>query len=607
MNKPRQAELLIHSKLFIGLINNNEIELGGPGKDQWLVHSFRFSPDSVGFSELPDTAFATPARYLQEIHFRLSRLDTASQQFGVFILNPLLETNRFNLLIILNHLGQLRSERGCALVSDSGNFPLGYLLPLGREAGDADYLTLLSAFNANLDEALLAQIFLEQVDRVVVPNLKMNQITHNGFYHDVEGPLCWVAARAIETLRHLQQGIEAPRTPTDIRKLRDAMPFTAFMPHHAGDVLFFCLAFNITDTRITRLAVNKSYSAIVADTSPRLAILGIQSEAINRSNQFRQGQATKETEYFDGICEQLPSGSFYYYCRPSRNYNLSDFHLIDHFAFAIGRHCCDASQLLINAKTAPAWHQPTGPDSPIRVLLHFAGGWPLKIYPGPMQEELIDRLYAHGYDITVLADEEWVHQKCQFVTFQGYEEFKALLESQHLLIGMDSFPCHYAAHILGTPTLCLFASTKPANSNARHTAIYKDLERGLTCRPCYAINTCPIDGSTACKNFVSPDVVLTEAENMLKRLASEMVIESALKDDANLRDDCLESTVRRSTRTLRINTSRSAVKIRLAVLLLPLYRYTATLYSEFTRAIRREGLASAVWRSVRFIYRRLSR
>ncbi len=112
MNKPSRADLLIRSKLCIGLINNSEIELRGSAKNQWSIHSFRISPDSVCFSELPDTAFSTPARYLQEIYYRLAGLDTATQHVGIFIFNTLLETNRFNLLIILNQLGQLRQRVG---------------------------------------------------------------------------------------------------------------------------------------------------------------------------------------------------------------------------------------------------------------------------------------------------------------------------------------------------------------------------------------------------------------------------------------------------------------------------------------------------------------
>lgn len=596
--------LLTSSRVHIGLVSGSKIVLAGPPNDNWFAHSFAIASDTVGFYELPDAAFATPARYLEEVFFRLSLLATPDDNARIFVFNPLLETNRFNILLILNCLGKLDAEQRYAVLSDADNFPVGYLLPTKLNVSDLGYLRLFSTFDARLDRTLMELVFLSPVSEAIVRWLKVKQITHNGFYGNVAEPLCWIASRAIDTMRNLVRTAEASGCQDDIRRQRDATNFVAVMPHHAGDVLFFCLAYNHTKTEITGIAVNRIYADIVRDISPQLAITEIHSPAINRHNEFRQGKATSEIEYFNCICEFLPAGGFYYYGRPSRNYNLSERHLLDQFAFALGRHSYQPSHLLFNAMHMPEMSGTVGSECPIKVLLHFAGGWPLKVYPEAMQERLIDLLYAREFDVTVLADTERTHQKCRFVTFLDYYRFKKLIASQHLLVGMDSFPCHYSTYVRGMPTLCLFSSTKPANSNARRTGYYRDLEVGLSCRPCYAINKCPLDGSIACKNFVSPEVVVQEIEGLLATIPNASACYTTLPDDVELKDDCFspEAAIAISNGT-RIDLSRSSAGILIACVVHPFFSLSTTLCDEFFSAVKREGIVSALRRSIRFIYR----
>jgi len=599
-----QTAQLTSSCLHVGLVNNSRIVLAGLPRDNWFVHSFVIATGSVGFFELPDAAFATPARYLQEISFRLSLLATGNNNARIFVFNPLLETNRFNILLILSCLGRLSVEQGYAVLSDANNFPVGYLLPATFNRSDHNYLRLLSTFDASLDRALMELVFFSPVAQVTVKWLNLKQITHNGFYRDVAEPLCWVASRAVDSMHELVRAKDVSSCQDNIRQQRDAMGFVAVMPHHAGDVLFFCLAYNHTKTNISGIAVNRTYADIVRDISPQLAITEISSSAINRHEEFRQGKATSEIDYFRSIIEFLPTGCFYYYCRPSRNYNLSERHLLDQFAFALGRHSCKQADLLFNARPMPKIRWTASSAFPVRILLHFAGGWPLKVYPDVMQEELIDLLHARGFDITVLADTERLHPKCRFTAFRDYDRFKRLVESQHFLVGMDSFPCHYGVHVHGMPALCLFSSTKPANSNARRIGYYKDIEAGLSCRPCYAINRCPLDGSMSCKNFVKPEVVVQEIGDLLDAMPHASGCHTETMNGIGPKDECIPPEVASAvSKIMRIDLSWSNTRILIAGVLHPFFCLSTTLCDEFCNAVKREGVVPAVRRSIRFIRR----
>jgi hypothetical protein len=263
--------------------------------------------------------------------------------------------------------------------------------------------------------------------------------------------------------------------------------------------------------------VGHAYQAIVEDNAPTLAVLPIGAPSDSRGEKFRQGRFFSSEASFDGIKEYLPQDGFYYYCHHSRDANVAAFHLIDQFAFALGEQCYVEQDLLTRSKQSPPrLFQPELPaNEDVHLLLHFDGGWPLKIYPKPLQDRLISLLHAKAYKITVLAADHYENAKCSVTTFKSYTQFKALLQTQHLMVGMDSFPAHYAAHVLGLPTLCLFASTRPENADAPAAQNYLLLEQGLRCRPCNGFAHCPLYGGTDCRNFVHPETVADSIESML--------------------------------------------------------------------------------------------
>lgn len=582
----------------LGIISDSRYLVTDPGRE-WALHSFTISPNALSFSKLFHSAFATPARYIQEIFLRLGTLDEGAGLGAKFVFNPLFNSSRLDILLVLAALKDVSPFDGITLFTDKDDMPAGYLLPPWLDTEDARFLTLLSTVDGEVDATLCRLLFQTEVRCLQVPRLTLARAQHNGFIYEENRDIYrWVAERAIALLR--------------TKPSRSGISFTAVMPHHAGDVLFFTLAFNRVRPPIDRIAVNRAYRDIVDDNATGLAVLPIEVPLINRSDEFRQGKVTTEGSYFHSIKDELPEDSFYVYCRPSRDYNVSLFHLIDHFAFALGKHFCASKYMVANNMPNIALFQPETPaGAPARILLHFDGGWPLKVYPKPQQERLIDLLRTKGYAVTVLAGGDRDYLNCTVTTFQGYVQFKTLLQTQHLIVGMDSFPTHYAAHVLGLPTLCLFASTRPENSDAPSASNYIRLEEGLPCRPCYGIARCPKFGGSSCRNFVSPETVAETVQLMLETVRKENTIrQQAVQTNHSAADELckpMPDDVPSSVKRISLNYIR--LKVALACAILPFHRYISLLYlphllyREFSAAIKIEGFFLACLRTLRFLNR----
>jgi hypothetical protein len=579
----------------LGVISDSRYLITDPGRE-WFLHSFTISPDALSFSKIFHSAFATPARYVQEIFLRLCTLDESEGRGAKFVFNPLFDSSRLDILLVLAALKEAPPFDGITLLTDKDGLPAGYLLPPWLDTEDARFLTLLSTVDGDVDATLCRLLFQIETRCLQVPRLSLARAQHNGFIYEENRDIYrWVAERAIALLR--------------TKPSRNEIPFTAIMPHHAGDVLFFTLAFNLVHPPINRIAVNRAYLDIVKDNAPGLAVLPIVAPLINRSDKFQQGKVTPEGLYFHSIKNELPEDSFYNYCRPSRDYNVSLFHLIDHFAFALGKRFYASKYLVANNMPSITLFQPETPiDAPLKVLLHFDGGWPLKVYPKPQQEQLIELLRTKGYTVTVLTGSDRTYSNCEVTTFHGYAQFKALLQTQHLMVGMDSFPAHYAAHVLGLPTLCLFACTRPENSDAPSASNYIRLEEGLPCRPCYGIARCPMYGGSSCRNFVSPETVAETVQLMLETVRKENAIRQVVKTIHFVADElCKPMPDDEPSNVKRISLNHIRLKVALACAILPFHRYISLLYlphllyREFSAAIRVEGFFLACLRTLRFL------
>ncbi len=488
----------------LGVIGKTNYVVADSGQD-WDVRSFVISPDTLSFYRILESAFATPARYVEEIFLRLCDLEEGERPAAKFVFNPLFDGGRPVLLQVINALRALGSLEEFIIVTDRVGAPVGYLLPawLGRDR--SRFLTLLSTVDGDVDATLCGLMFRTAPRCVSLPQVRLSRSPNNGFVDATVRPIFrLLAERAVDTLR-------ATTIPVD------EIPHTAFMPYHAGDALFFVLAFNRTHSHFTRMAVSRAYQDIVRDNAPGLEVVPLDATVINRDEDRTKGFVTPEAVFFKAVERDLPRDGFYYYFRPSRDYNATKHHLIDHFGFALGDRLCTEAHSLARRGLRSRLAPPAISQQPHRVLLHFDAGWPLKIYPRSDQERLIALLHERGYAVTVLAENFGEHAKCRVTSFKSYAHFKTLLQAHDLLVGMDSFPAHYAAHVRGLPTICLFASTRPANSNAPGLAHYAFLEKGLSCRPCYGISRCPRYGQDHCRNFVSPERVAQEVDRMLAR------------------------------------------------------------------------------------------
>lgn len=582
----------------LGIISESNFSLIDVKPHDWEIHSFTISDNSLSFWNIQNSAFATPARYVEEIFIRLCLLEKNSQCTPKFVFNPLFETNNLSMRLVLGTLRRVPPPSGIVILTDKNGLIAGYLFPAWLESKDSRFLTLLSTVTGKIDAELLQYAYFTETYCFPISHLCHTSAPHNHFwYEENRGIYKWISTRAIATLK-AETG-ESRRD--EALQRRDAISFTAIMPYQAGDVLFFTIAFNNIKTHFTEIVVNHIYLDIISNNAPSLAALPLNAVPNNRDE---NGNIMPDHIHFETFNTTLPQNRFYYYCRPSRDYRVSEFHLIDHFAFALGNHSLTRAELLSHTKPAIEQFIPEIPSSPVRVLLHFDGGWALKIYPKELQERLIDLLHAKGYELTILAGAERSHPKCQTTTFQSYQQFTQLLKSHHILVGMDSFPCHYSAHTLGLPTICLFSSTRPENSNAPKAPHYLFLEKGLACRPCYGVCKCPLYGKSNCENFVSPETVSEAITQMLFSLSTPEDTEHTPLTICNRWPE--SPPIEKETRQINLyylDTKITWSMILLVITLLPYYQFATKLYREFVSAVQRKGLATTLWKATQMIYR----
>lgn len=570
----------------IGIVSEHRYSIS---ERLWECESFTISPTALTFRQIFHSAFATPARYVLEIIRRLCAVG-AGRAESLFVFNPLFQFGQLEIWLVLAELDPQEVLDAVVIVEDRDGRPLGYGFPQG--IADNEAIALLSTVDAGLDAQLCERLFAQPIKRIAIDSVRVARAQHNGFIFEENEPVYrWIASRAVSVM--------TAGSPSPSRE----MNCTAIMPHHAGDVLFFALAWRFTATGVSGLAVNRIYQPIVADISPELVSLPLDIPPINRSEEFSQGKVTKEGEYFPSVAAALPRDRCYQYMRPSRDYNVSRFHLIDHFAFALGRHFWNADDLLTRQRPLP---QPLRQrNRQVQVLLFFDGGWPLKIYPRTQQQQLIDLLNQRGFEVTVLAGARQEYRHCTIVRFESYAQLKTLLSKQHLMVGMDSFPTHLAAHILGLPTLCLFGSTRPENSNAPEAPHYRHLENGLGCRPCYGIVRCPLYGGGDCANFAPPDRVAESIDEMLRAIEATTQVHAS----AAVRYTDSPAIPERDTRTPhRLAFGHRTIRAplyALAVRLTPSFGFLQQARSEFMASMRRDGWRQTYLRILRFLKRAL--
>ncbi|NPV05743.1 MAG: methyltransferase domain-containing protein [Syntrophaceae bacterium] len=503
----------------IGVINQDPSTRYRPD-----IAQFEISKKELSFSKLFHSAFATPGRYIMELFCRLSSIGNTEP---ILIFNPFFKLPPAIIERVLEETKRVALDPYVTVFADRHEAPLAYFLPKGVSIAEARFLSLLSAMHAEVDSAYLRNALLEPSRCVYLNSVVLNKsAAHNEFHYNenYDRIYTWVTDSALlalskhygnpvtnDTLQRMQ-----PREKAELRRRRNAIPFVAIMPHHAGDVLFLSIALRNSMSNFRKVVVSEWYRDILAECAPATEVLSYPFTPT-----LRNGVTTPDEEYFFTILHHFKlediQNHFYYYCRPSREYRISDFHLIDHYYFALGASLQSKGDLLCSRPIASRY-LPDRTGSAFRILLHTEGGWPLKTYPETHLKVLIEKFRRKGYQITLLSSRPHGGKNVKTVPYSNLKHFRELLSSHHLLIGMDSFPVHYAAHIMGSPAICLFGNTKPVNSDAPVSDHYRYLIEDMDCPGCFGFNRCPKNGKPSCDNFPKPETIFDSAVAMLDEL-----------------------------------------------------------------------------------------
>jgi len=501
----------------IGVISQDSSASGRPD----LAH-FEISKTDLSFSKLIHSAFATPGRYVMEL---FSRLSSVGAPEPILIFNPFFKVSLGLVDHVLMETRRIALNPHVVVFADRHEVPVAYFFPKSVPVAEARFLSLLSAMHAEVDAAYLRNALLTPSRCVYLHNVAMNKTgAHHEFHYNenYDRIYTWVTDSALVALsKHYGKSVsnealermEAEES-SELRRRRNAIPFVAIMPHHAGDVLFLSIALRNSMSNIQKVVVSEWYRDILTECAPMAEALSYPFIPT-----LRNGITTPDEEYFFKILHHFTlddiQNHFYYYCRPSREYRISDFHLIDHYYFALGASLQSKDDLLCG-RPIPNQRLPQKTGGAFRILLHTEGGWPLKTYPENHLKTLIDRFHREGYQITLLSSRPNGFKNVTTVKYNDLKDFRELLSAHHLLIGMDSFPVHYAAHIMGSPTICLFGNTKPVNSDAPVSDHYRYLIEDLDCPGCFGFNRCPKNGKPVCDNFPKPEKIFHAAVAMLK-------------------------------------------------------------------------------------------
>lgn len=562
-----------------------------------VPRDFSIAQDRVSRNCLLDSFVSTPSRYLYELYCR-TREDVGAAVGAILVFNPLLRPSAFLVRTVLAHVRE--NPVANRIVIASNGHPVAYLLATDY-AEDLRHLLLLSCSNPQLDRDLLTEAFGRNFQAATVPFPASLTVTNGFLAGDYCKPMEWCAAHAITLLRKHRADRSGGSAGAAGRN-RD-LKFSAFFTHHAGDVLFMAIAAHRTQTPLyDEMVVHQDYLPI----TDRFAS-GITFTPLEGPVPFRRGYNREDCQHFLDAAPNLPADRLYVYCRTTRNYNFTDFHYVDHFRFCIGRDIIDEADLIRGIPIVPARPQLSCNAGDLRTaLLHFDAGWPLKIYPPEFQRALVDSLHERGFKVRVL-DAREPPPGCEPIKFADLATLDRQLESIDALIGMDSFPAHYAAQVRGIPTLHLFASTHPIHSNAGTALDRRSVQNGEACCPCLGWDKCVRYGGGTCRNFASPADVVGQLDAALaKGAAADGPDVSPFPPLPSSK--CPRQFRKISPKTLMLTQdflSRRRIRARRPWMLLAGVPQTLLILAgDFHRTVRNEGLRKALYLTKAFLYRR---
>lgn len=442
---------------------------------------------------------ASPAVYVEHSLQKVEKMIDGSY----FLLNPLSHLSDDTWDSLLQRLHEI-DKHTITLIASASDLPIGLYIPKDMILSFSGryILRYLSFVSATIDFALLQSFF---------NSAKITLLCQGDTFSDNTAFLTDPANLTIYKLM-TSHYLRARAT----RQKDDDLQHIVVMPYHAGDVLFLCYALKESKHPFTTMMVNSCYVEIAQRILPEMAVISINADPIKRgSNVSNTRHKNIENLYFlDTVYPEIPANSAFQYLRPSRDCDVAKFHFMDQWKSSIS----NQDYPLINKTLSDSmtWAQLSKNNRNIdkSIFMHLDAGWALKIYPLAYQKMLISLLKDAGYRITVLTDKNTSIDGVNSIQYTTINVLEEMITSHAIFLGMDSYPGHFATHILKHPSITLFSSTNPDNADAPNGIAHKDLHNSLSCCPCRAQNVCPKYNLNFCKNFTSPRNVMDAIEEM---------------------------------------------------------------------------------------------
>lgn len=450
---------------------------------------FRFSQGAFRDDEIFDSATCPPSRYLIELGRRLLR---ACPGADIFVIgNPLLPIRAERLAEWYD------GGRRTVVATAVDKFPLFYVLPRRLLAELENFLLPLSMVDGPTDAKLLSCIIGNDVScqSTNFPAIgSFPGITSTTWLNDdnKHGALKLQCEKAIEIMER--------------RRDWKRVPFANFHPNHAGDILFFSIASHDVERPLyTSHIICSSYMDIWKACHSRLEPIRLRLPWLSRD--YTVGEARYFAHALDRLGDEVVQNNYVIFTRFLRHYTKTPFHFIDHARFSLGDPM-ETPERTMHVRPPMVEGQCTLPASPLRVLVHLVGGgWALKAYPRSRASQLCRLLVALGCQVSVLDGPDLEAEGGRPIVADDTESLQTAIRAHHIVVGVDSYPQHFARNVMGWPTILLCGNTKSDNPGLRWGPRYRVLLADLPCNPCGSRGGCPLFGGMECLNYPSPQQV----------------------------------------------------------------------------------------------------
>ncbi|MDQ2079675.1 hypothetical protein RA307_05725 [Xanthobacteraceae bacterium Astr-EGSB] len=467
------------------------------------VAAFDFEPSSGRLDETTifDSAWASPGRYVHEICRRMIAHEPNADR--LIVANPVLPVKSSTLVDWL----ALAPSAPVAFV-DRGGFPLAYVLPRRIfDDGLERFLPFLSMVDSDIDGRFLAALTGREAKQIrldIPPVTLDDKFAATGSFAAYKDKVMAWTEQCRAAVRLMERSADWKNLPTAI-----------YMPFAAGDVLFAGLAsHHVTTPLYRKIVVCDRFQDIWAETGSPMEMVSVPWSEVNTN-----GNTSLEGVMFARQAQKIGKdvGHFVAFGPGSRIYDRGPFHLFDQHRFALGESLSSVDDLFYFKPTVPL-RRCELPLRPRRVLLCQRGSWSLKTYPDRHTRVLTHVLRSLDIEVSVLNPAGTPAEGVAVVRSDSTAELRSLLDDHHVFVSADTFDLHFARHVVGHPTVALFGSTWPGNSDSVRLPESRILCGPLACTPCGVTDRCPLTRGSECANYPPPHEVVAAVLDVFDRV-----------------------------------------------------------------------------------------